>query len=478
MLGLNVLDLRDRPYYSELLRIGLPVMVQNLVFNGLLMIDNVMIGGLGDAAISAVGIANKLSFVYVLLLFGVNSGACGFSSQFWGKRDLVSVRKVLGISILVCMVAAIPFFLVTQLLPGQVMAFFIRDARVVSQGAAFLRIIGWSYMLQSISGTYAIHSRAVGRTRPPMYASVGALMVNTVLNYALIYGRFGLPAMGVRGSATATLIARTLELGLLLGIIYGRKYELAASLKEMTGWSREFLRRYIRPVLPVILNEVGWATGISMYTFFYGMQGVGATTTAQIMEVVANLFFSFAFGLGSACGAMVGNRIGAGQDGVARTYAKRSVLLGAGLGVVMGVALAAAAPVFLGFFRVGPGVVAACRIAAFVFAATLPLRVINLVMIVGIFRNGGDTVFAALIDVLAPWCVGIPMAALGVMVLHWPIYFVMALVSLEEAAKAVLGIWRLLSGKWLHNLVQDIQGGAVLAVAATEPGLGGAGTDS
>jgi Na+-driven multidrug efflux pump len=164
---------------------------------------------------------------------------------------------------------------------------------------------------------------------------------------------------------------------------------------------------------------------------------------------------------------MVGNRIGAGQDGVARTYAKRSVLLGAGLGVVMGGALAGAAPVFLGFFRVGPGIIAACRIAAFVFAATLPLRVINLVMIVGIFRNGGDTVFAALIDVLAPWCVGIPMAALGVMVLKWPIYSVMALVSLEEATKAGLGIWRLRSGKWLNNLVLDIRGGAVLGGAGT-----------
>ena len=133
---------------------------------------------------------------------------------------------------------------------------------------------------------------------------------------------------GSRGSATATLIARALELGLLLGLIYGHKYELAASFKELTGWSRELLRRDIRPVLPVIVNEVGWAAGVSKYTVFYGMQGVGSTTTAQILEVITNLFFCAAFGLGSACGAMVGNRIGAGQDRVARIYAGRSVLPG------------------------------------------------------------------------------------------------------------------------------------------------------
>jgi putative MATE family efflux protein len=454
---------QDRTYYAELLRIGLPIMVQNLIFNGLLMIDNVMIGGLGDAAISAVGIANKLSFVFILLLFGINSGACGFSSQFWGKGDLVSVRKVLGISLHLCMVAAVPFFLVSQFLPRQVMTFFIHDARVVDLGTAFLRINGWSFLIQSVSATYAIQSRGVGRTRPPMVASILALTVNTVLNYALIYGRFGLPAMGVRGSATATLIARILELGLLLGIIYGRGYELAASWRELGGYSRAFLRRYFGPVLPVILNEFLWAIGISMYTVFYGMQGVGSTTTAQIMEVMTGLFMAAAFGLGNACGTMVGNRIGAGQDAVARVYAKRSVALGVGVGVVMGAGLAFGAPLFLSFFRVGPGVLVSCRLAAYVLAATLPLRMVNLIMIVGVCRNGGDTVFAAVVDVLSPWCVGVPMAALGVMVLHWPIYMVMALVCLEEVVKAGFGIWRLLSGRWLNNLVRDIQGGVVLA---------------
>jgi len=462
MQDLKVLDFEDRSYYRELFRIGLPVMVQNVIFNGLTMIDNVMIGGLGDTAISAVGIANKLSFVYILFLFGVNSGASVFSAQFWGKKDLAAVRKVLGISLRICLAAVVPFFLVSQFLPRQVMTFFIRDERVIEQGVAFLRIIGWSYVLQSISAAYAIQSRGVGRTRPAMYASIAALGLNTVLNYGLIYGRFGLPALGVAGSATATLVARAVELGILLGIIYGNKYELAASFQEMSGISRDFLRRFIKPVLPVIANEILWAIGVSMYTFFYGMQGVMATTTAQIMEVMHGLFFSLFFGLGSACGVMVGNRIGAGEERIARIYAKRSVVIGIGLGLVMGLALAAAAPLFLGFFNVGPEILHACRLAAYVFAGTMFIRVINLIMVVGVCRNGGDTVFAALIDVLSPWFVGIPMAALGVMVLKWPIYLVMALVSLEEVVKAGFGIWRLLSGKWLNNLVHDLHGGEVV----------------
>lgn len=458
---LSLLDFRDRAYYSELVRIGLPIMIQNMVFSGLLMIDNVMIGGLGDAAISAVGIANKLGFIYILLLFGVNSGASGFSSQFFGKGDLVSVRKVLGISLYLCLAAAVPFFLVSQFLPRQVLTFFIDDPEVITQGAAFLRIVGWSFLVQAISATYAIQSRGVGRTRPPMYASALALGVNTVLNYGLIYGKWGLPAMGVRGSATATLIARILELGLLLGIIYGRKYELAASFHELRDFSRAFARRYLGPVLPVILNEVAWAAGISMYTVFYGREGVYATTTAQIMEVMGGLFISAAFGLGNACGVMVGNKIGAGQEPVARTYANRSMVLGAGVGVFMGLSLALVAPFFLSFFHVQPAVLASCRIAAWVAGAVFPFKVLNLIWVVGICRNGGDTIYAAVVDALMPWCVGIPMAALGVLVLQWRIHWVMALVALEEAVKFLFGLWRLASGRWLHNMVRDIHGGVV-----------------
>ena len=465
MQDLKVLDFHDRAYYTELVRIGLPVMLQNLIFNGLALVDNVMIGGMGDAAISAVGIANKLTFIYILFMFGVHSGANMFCAQFWGKGDLSALRKVLGISIRISLLAMLPYLFISQVLPRQFMTFFIRDPQVVAQGASFLRIMGWSYVLQAVSAAYAIQSRGVGRTRPPFYASAAALGVNTLLNYVLIYGRYGFPIMGVRGAAVATLIARALEMGILLGIIYGKKYELAASWSDMSGYSREFFMRFLKPVLPVIANEVLWSMGVSLYTFFYGMQGVYATTTAQIMEVMSNLFFSVLFGLGSACGVMIGNRIGAGEDAVARVYAERSVVLGAFIGLLVGGGLALFSPLFLAFFHVSPGIHAACRAAAYVYAGTMSLRAINLIMVVGVCRSAGDTIFAALIDVLTPWLIGLPMAALGVMVLHWPIYLVILLVSLEEVVKAVLGVWRLLSGKWLNNLVRDLHGGEVEVVS-------------
>jgi putative MATE family efflux protein len=452
----SALLVADQDYFRDIVRIGLPIVLQSLIFNGLALVDNILIGGLGDAPVAALGVANRLGFIYALLLFGIHSGANMFGSQFWGKRDLVGVRKVLVVSLLAGLGSSTIFLMVTQWGAVPFMRFFIADEEVVAQGAAFLKILGWSYLFQGITSAFSIQSRGVGRTQPPLVASSIALLVNTGLGYVLIYGRLGLPAMGIRGAAVGLLVSRVLEAAILVGIIYRRNYELAATLRDVRGITRDFLRRLIRPVLPVIGNELFWAIGISMYTFFYGQMGRSATASAQILEVLNGLFMAVFMGFGNACGTLVGNSIGAGRDALARRYANRSALYGALGAVLMGVVVWLTAPVFLGFFSVGEDIVRSARMASVVYALFMPAKVINMVMIVGVCRNGGDTLFAAVIDVLSPWLVGIPMAALGVYVLKWPFHLVYALVLTEEVVKAGLGIWRLKSGKWLHNLVRDV----------------------
>ena len=447
---------QDRDYFRDIIRIGLPIVLQNLIFNSLALVDNVLIGGLGDAAIAALGVANRLGFVFSLLLFGIHSGANMFGAQFWGKRDLAGVRRVLGIALAGGVAASVLFLLIAQTMPEMFIRFFIADEEVVAQGAAFLRIVSWSYVFQSVTSAFAIQSRGVGRTKPPLLASATALCLNTLLGWVLIYGKFGLPVMGIRGAAVGLLVSRVAEMLLLTGIIYGSRLELAVKPRDLAGIDRSFLARFIRPVLPVIANEMLWAVGVSMYMFFYGKMGRSATATSQIMEVVNGIFFAAFIGFGNACGTLVGNSIGAGRDAQARRFANRSVGYGAAGAVVMGVLLVLAAPLFLGFFNVSAEIAQSARLASIVYAVYMPVRVINLVMIVGVCRSGGDTVFAALIDILSPWLVGIPLAALGVYVLHWPFHLVLALVFAEEAVKAVFSIWRLRTGKWLHNLVRDV----------------------
>jgi len=311
-----------------------------------------------------------------------------------------------------------------------------------------------------------MQSRGVGRTKIPLLSSASALTFNTIFTYLLIYGKLGLPEMGIRGAAVATLFARVIECGLLVGLIYRNKFELAARLSEFSGYTGMFLKRFARSVAPVITNELLWAVGVTGYTYFYGRLGTEAVATVQIMDLVNGIFFSLFAGISNACGAIIGNKIGAGEDNTARVYAKRSVVVVMALGALAGGLMVLVAPLFLGFFNISDVTRELCRISVLVYAAFNVPRVVNMVIIVGVCRGGGDTLFAMAIDVLAPWLIGLPMAYLGVEVFAFPVYFVMAMIYTEEVVKSILGVIRLLSNKWLHNLVRDIPQGEEAAATA------------
>lgn len=457
---MKVLDLKDNRFWNLILKIGLPVAMQNLIFNSLTLVDNILIGGLGDTHIAAVGVANKLYFIFSIFLFGINSGANIFSAQFWGKKDLKGVRIVLGTSLIIGFSIAIPFTLAGLLFPHFIVDIFSNDPEVIRLGASYLGIIALTFPISAISSSFSIQSRGVGRPKVPLMASAVALSLNAVLAYALIYGKLGMPQMGIRGAAVATLIARGVECLILLGIIYAKDYELAVKLKDIKGINRAFFMRFIKPVTPVILNELLWAVGVTGYTYFYGILGTEAVATVQILDIINNIFFSLFMGLGNACGAIIGNLIGAGEEDTARVYAKRSIVVGVGIAVFVSIGLFFAAPVFLSFFKITSATLAICKKTIIVYAAYTIPKIINMVMIVGVCRSGGDTIFSAIIDVGAPWFIGLPMAYLGVNVFVLPVYYVMAMINVEEIVKCILGLRRLFSGKWLHNLVKDFHTGA------------------
>ncbi|NLU53400.1 MAG: MATE family efflux transporter [Clostridiaceae bacterium] len=454
---MRLLDFRDRSYWKLMIAFGLPIAIQNLIFNSFTLVDNILVGGLGDANIAAVGVANKLSFIFGVFLFGINSGSNIFSAQFWGKKDLAGVRKVLGLSLMFGLGVSIPFALGGIIFPGFIVSIFSDNPDVIREGAIYLSIVAWTYPISAVSSSFSIQSRGVGRTKVPLAASAVALTLNAILDYVLIYGKLGLPMMGVKGAAIATLVAKIVECLIIIGITYAKKYELAAKLSDFKGYNTEFMLRFIKPVSPVILNELLWAVGVTVYAYFYGEIGTEALATVQILDVINGIFVSLFMGIGNACGAIIGNLIGAGEDDTARVYAKRSVLVGIVFSAVMAVLLLKTSHFFLSFFNISQTTLEICKITIRVYAAFMIPKMINLIMIVGVCRGGGDTVFAAIIDVGAPWFIGIPMAYLGVRVFNFPVYYVVLMIQFEELTKSIFSIARLISGKWLHNLVKDFE---------------------
>ncbi len=447
----------DRNFFGPLWTIAMPIAFQNFITSSLNMVDTVMIGQLGPVAIAAVGLANQVFFLFNLFLFGINSGAAIFIAQFWGERDVPNIRRVLGIALLSAGSVALAFTLVALVLPGTVLGLFSSDPGVIALGIQYLRIIALSFLINAISFGYAFVLRSTGRVTVPLLASTLAFGLNTGLNYLLIYGAFGFPRMEVAGSATATVIARIVELMVILGAVYGKRLVPAASLAELFSFTREFARRFFQTTVPVILNESLWALGVTMFTVVYARIGTATLAAVNIAATTERVAMVLFFGMANACAVMVGRKIGAGEEQTALEYAKRFSLLGPLAGVLIAALVIGGINPILNLYRVPADVADLGRKIMTIFALTMPIRIFNLIIIVGILRSGGDTRFSLFLDTAGLWLLAVPLSFLAGLVWRLPADLVYGLVTLEELFKLFIGIWRLHSGRWINNLTHRMR---------------------
>ena len=435
-----------------MLKLALPIMAQQFMFAALNMVGTMFVGQKGETAVAAVGLAEQAAFLLHLVNFGIVSGAAMFTAQFWGKRDISNLRRVLGMSLGLALLTAIIFVSISQFAPEAFLKIYSKDAAVITLGMDYMRIFSWSFLLASITSCYAMVMRSTGDVKTPTYIGAGALALNTFLAWALIFGRFGLPELSINGAAVATVISRALECAVLLLVIYARKSPVAASLRELTDLNGAFLGRILKPMFPVILNELFWSLGITTYTAIYGRMGTDALAAVRIISSIEQVAFVVFIGISNATSVLVGNRIGAGKEDEAYVYAGRSLILGAVGGMLMGLALQALKWPILSLYNVSPEVIHSASLVMNVASLFLWVRVNNMTIIVGILRAGGDTKFSLFVDGIIIWIVGVPLSALGAFVVHFPVYWVVVCVMSEEVTKWILGINRYRSRKWINNL--------------------------
>jgi putative MATE family efflux protein len=451
---------QDPEYFRNLQKIAFPIILQQLTFSLLNLLSNVFVGQKGDAAVAAVGLAGQIWFLLNLVHFGIISGAAMFTAQFWGKRDIPNLRRVLGLCLMLALSASLIFFALAQLLPAQILDIYSNDPDVIALGTSYIRIFSWTFLFFGVTFSYAVVMRSTGNVLTPTLVSIFALFISIILSYLLIFGKLGLPELGIQGAAVATVIARFIEMVTLLTIIYTRKSPVAASLRELTSFSRTFLSRVILPILPVMGNELFWSLGITTYNVIYGQMGTQAYAAINIVSTMEQVAFAVFMGISNATAVLVGNRIGAGQEEEAHRYAGRSLGLGVLGGILLGLVLhLVKTPVLaLGWPNVSPEVIQNASNILIVVSLFLWVRVNNMTTVVGILRAGGDTRFSFFLDGMIIWIVGVPMAYLGAFVFDLPVYFVYLCAMSEEATKWVLGIRRYLSRKWINDMTVHVQG--------------------
>ena len=447
---------RDPEYISELRKIAVPIIIQQLMFSGLNMLGVIFVGQKGDEAVAAVGLAGQIAFILNLVHFGIVSGAAMFTAQFWGRRDIPNLRRVLGLCLMLAISVSLIFFLLAQSIPSQLLGIYSKDQVVIELGTDYLRIFSWTFLFFAVTFSYSLVMRSTGEVKLPTAVSVGALSLTTFLSYSLIFGKFGLPELGIRGAADAAVTARALECVTLLLIAYIQKSPVAASLAELTGFDKKFISKVIKPMLPVIFNELFWSLGITTYNVIYARIGTSSFAAMNIVGTIEQVAFVLFFGISSATSVLVGNKIGAGQEDKAHTYAGRSLYIAAIGGLFTGIILHFVKTPVLALYNVSPDVIRNASNILMVMTFFIWMRVSNMTIVLGILRAGGDTRYSLFLDGIIIWIVGVPMAYLAAFVFKLPVYFVYLFVMSEETAKYILGVARYRSRKWINNLAAQM----------------------
>lgn len=447
---------KDGIFLKKAVRIALPVAMQGMLNTIVNLVDTMMIGALGATAIAAVGLANKVFFVFTLLVFGIVSGSGVLAAQYWGNGDIKNIKKVVGLALTLAVAASIAFLVPAVVCPEVVMRIFTASEDAIQVGAGYLNIVALSYPATAVSNTFVAMLRATGRVKAPVVISSCTIFINIFFNYTFIYGNFGAPAMGAAGAALATLMARLAEALSIILVVYLGKAPVAARFKEMFGYSREFLVQFFSTTSPVIANEFIWGLGTTLYSLAYGRMGndaVAAITIATTIQDIVTVLFQ---GLSAATAVIMGNEMGAGKLKRAERYAKNFLILQFIVTILGALFCVAIRWQIIGVYNITPEIAESVSRCIIVFALFMPFKMFNYVMVVGILRSGGDTKMCLLLDCSGVWMIGVPMAFLGGLFFGFPIHIVYAMVMLEEVYKAVFGYWRYRQKKWLRNLAAEL----------------------
>ena len=451
---------REPGFYRQVAALAAPIVLQNLITSMLGMADTFMVGLLGEVPMAAVTLANVPLFVVHLFIFGVQSGASILISQYWGREDRESINRVLGVAMWVAGTISFLFALVLQLWPVEFLSLFGNERAVILEAARYGRFVGWSYACAALTMMYITTYRSMERPQLGMYILVGSMVLNTFLNWVLIFGKLGAPAMGVAGAGLATLISRMLELTIVaVHMSLTKFFRVRPRLLLLPG--KDMTRRFLRYGSPVVLNETLWGLGSSVYPTIMGHMD-NSTEILAAYTVAGNvdkICMVVSFGISATAAVIIGREVGAGRPQKVRemgmALSTLALLCGAGIGAVLLLFARIAAPAWVyPLFQMSARAGAVATMMMTVHAFIRPLRDFNGVSIMGVLRGGGDVKMATLIDIIPLWGVAIPAAVLCGAVLRMDILWVFLAMSLESIIKCGVGFRRMNSGKWIRDLTR------------------------
>ena len=446
----------NKQFFKNMAKLALPIALQQLLVSCAQLIDTAMVTRLGNVVVSSVGVSSRWIFLMNLFYFGISSGSAALISQFWGAGDKKSIKKSYGGAIIFGAVVAISFNCAMFLIPEHLIRIFSKEQAVIDAASQYMKIVAFMGIFSAFNQVTCTALRATERVNPPLFTSFAAVGLNSLLNYILIYGKLGLPALGIRGAALATLISTAFQSLLLFTILRTSKEIFNEPIRDFFRLSAAFFGRFAIVCLPVVMNEVAWAIGTNIYAMVFARQGSECYAGYTIFSSVEQIAFVFFVGICHACSIMTGKTIGEGNEDGAYKLAKKFLIMTPIIGIITGTVLIFLRNPLLSLLKIETqGAFELASTLILFYCLWLPVRNIPYTLIVGTFRAGGDTKIGILYDCLSLYLLGVPTVAyLGLVAKVDFIYLIIAMYLCEDIPKTILSLSRFKSKKWIRNLTK------------------------
>lgn len=451
----------DKKFYKSVLAITLPIAVQNLISMATSLMDTVMLGRADNTGVflSGSSLANQPFFILSLISFGLSGAATVLASQYWGKRDTKSIRTIFSIVLKVAFALSALMAAAVLMFPQFIMGLYSNNAEIIAAGSDYLRIIGWAYVLFGLSGTMICMIRSVELVKISVVVNLSSFVTNVFLNWVLIFGNLGAPALGIRGAAIATLTARTLEFVITFSYIFFIDKRLGFRPKHLFLSNKVFASDLLKYGSPVFANEVIWSLGTTLQAAILGHinyasgDPVAANSIASMTQQLSTVII---FGIANAAAVIIGKSVGSGNTKRAFEEAKTLKLMAYIVGALACGAILLLKNVIVTFYTVPPETKVLANQLMIAVAFITFFVSISSITIVGILRGGGDTRFCLIAEMVTLWCVALPLALTG-MLLKLPVVAVLLLMKIDEPLKSIICIIRINKNKWIKSLARDFK---------------------
>ena len=439
-------------FFKAVCTLAIPVALQSMLQSSFSMVDQIMIGQLGEINVAGVGLAGKFASIYSVVISAIGAVAGIMIAQYLGQKNRSEVRRSFFTNLLLGAGIAGMFMVICTLFPNQIMGAYTRDVQTRQAAAEYLMLVSGTFVPMTGATLLSTLFRCLEKPRLPLYASILSALLNTGLNYILIFGKLGITPMGVRGAAFATVISQCANFLLMLLMLSKNGFLLKSNEREPTATLRMNWGQYWSMLLPLLVCEVVWSLGENVYAAIYGHMSTDASAAMTLTNPIQGLVIGALCGLSQAASVIIGKHLGSGENEEAYWSAKKLMLYGAIGSALLSVIVMIASKAYVGIYQVDNAVKTMTMQILFAYAIVVPFKVLNMILGGGIIRSGGRTKYVMFIDMVGTWCFGVPLGLLSAFVWKLSIPYVYFLLSLEECIRFGISLIVFRRRKWMNQL--------------------------